>query len=339
MPGVLTLIDADGHLHDLPAEGSAVDAAALQAATGWALKPEGLCRGERCVPLLGRAVERPDGRIDLEGWAEALGIHLALDLDEEVAAFTEPADERAAALAGGQAPELDLEDVDGNLHRFSDLAGRKRVLVTWASWCGCRHEIGAWQALQEELEPAGVSIFSVALDASPESARPWIEAASPTFPVVVDTAHVTAERYGITNVPSVVWVDEEGRIVKPPTIAPGDDQFRDFTGIDSVDHHDALRRWAATGELPDSAAHPPPPRTAEQQLALAERRIAAVLLDRGRTEAATTHLERAKALAPWDWTVRRGGIALTGGDPFLGDEFLAFWEDWDSQGRPGYEPT
>lgn len=340
MPGVLTLIDADGRAHELPADGATVDAAALETAIGWALKPEGLCRGERCVPLLGRAVAVPDSEsIDLASWAEALGYHLAIDLEEAIAAITEPADERAQALAAGQAPDLDLLDVDGNPLRFGDLAGRKRVLVTWASWCGCRHELAAWQAIQEELEPQGVSIFSVALDASPEAARPWIEAAEPTYPVAVDTAHVTADRYGITNVPSVVWIDEAGTIVKPPTIAPGDDQFRDFTKIDSQAHHDALRRWAATGELPPSADTAPPVRTPEEQLALAERRLAAWLFARGRTEAATAHLTRAKALAPWDWTVRRGGIALTGGDPFLGDEFLAFWEAWDGGGRPGYQPT
>jgi peroxiredoxin len=338
---MLTLIDVDGEEHDLPAVGAHVDAAALAAATGWALKPEGLCRGEICVPLLGREVAvagQPD-RVDLVEWAAALGIPMAIDALEGVAAITPPAHERAELLAGSLAPELTLPDVDGAPHSLADLAGRKKVLVTWASWCGCRHELGGWQALQDELEADGLSVFSVALDASPDDARPWVEAANPTFPTVVDTAHVTAERFGITNVPSVVWIDEDDRIVKPPTIAPGDDQFRDFTQIDSAQHHDALRRWVRDGELPASAEAPTPARTPEEQLALAERRVAAWLQARGRSEAAAAHLARAVELAPWDWTVRRGGIKLTGGDPFLGDEFLAFWETWDASGRPGYGAT
>ena len=24
---------------------------------------------------------------------------------------------------------------------------------------------------------------------------------------------------------------------------------------------------------------------------------------------------------------------MTGGDPFLGEEFLSFWEEWDAQGQ------
>ena len=179
----------------------------------------------------------------------------------------------------------------------------------------------------------------MALDADPEDTRPWIEAAGPTYPVAVDPAHVTAERYGITNVPSVVWVDEDDRIVKPPTIAPGDDQFREYTLIDSEQHHDLLRQWVREGRLPESAAREPPQRTDAEQQALAERRVAAHLQRRGRTDAASAHLARAQELAPWDWTVRRGGIAMTGGDPFLGEEFISFWEEWDAHGRPGYIPT
>jgi peroxiredoxin len=335
------LIDVDGREHDLQDRDGYVDAAGLAAATGWELKPSGLCRGEVCVPLLGRRVTRggDDSSIDLAAWTEALGLLAARDEDAGVTAVTPSAATRARDTADGRAPTLALSDVDGHPVAFDDLSGHKRVLVTWASWCGCRHELGGWQRLQDELADAGLRLFSVALDADPEDARPWIEAADPTYPVAVDTAHVTAERYGITNVPSVVWVDEQDRIVKPPTIAPGDDQFRDYTKIDSEQHHELLRAWVREGRLPESAAAEPPARTDEEQQALAERRVAAYLQRTGRGDAARAHLARAQELAPWDWTVRRGGIAMTGGDPFLGKEFIDFWQEWDAEGRPGYTPT
>ena len=227
------LIDVDGRervLAGVTDDGVPGDSA-LAAALGWTLKPEGLCRGETCVPLLGRSV------------LDALGLLAARDGDgdDEVVALAPSAEAHRRELAEGRAPSLTLPDVDGNPVSFDDLSGHKRVLVTWASWCGCRHELGGWERLQDELADAGLRLFSVALDADPEDSRPWIEAAAPSYPVAVDTAHVTAERYGITNVPSVVWVEEQDRIVKPPTIAPGDDQFVDFTRIDAARHHDALR--------------------------------------------------------------------------------------------------
>jgi peroxiredoxin len=317
------LIDADGREHALP-DGLA-DEVALAAALGWTLKPEGLCREETCVPLLDRSV------------ADALGLLVVHDEVAGVAAVAPSAETHHRDSASGRAPRLDLHDVDGRPVSFDDLSGHKRVLVTWASWCGCRHELAGWQKLQDELADAGLRLFSVALDHDPEDSRPWIEAAAPSYPVAVDTAHVTAERYGITNVPSVVWVDEDDTVVKPPTIAPGDDQFVDFTRIESERHHEALRRWVRDGvlpELPEVAA-----RTDAQQRALAERRVAAHLQREGDTEAARHHLAAAQELAPWDWTVRRGGIAMTGGDPFLGEEFISFWEEWDTAGRPGYTPT
>jgi peroxiredoxin len=335
------LIGVDGSEHDLRGYDGYVAAEDLTAATGWELKPSGLCRGAVCVPLLGREISAPgdESRIDLTAWAAALGLLTARDAEAEVVALAPNAETRARETADRKAPPLTLNDVDGNPVSFEDLSGHKRALVTWASWCGCRHELGGWQRLQDELADAGLRLFSVALDADPEDARPWIEAADPTYPVAVDPAHVTAERYGITNVPSVVWVDEDDRIVKPPTIAPGDDQFRDFTKIDSQQHHDLFRAWVLDGRLPESAAAAPPARTDAEQQALAERRVAAHLQRRGRTEAARARLARAQDLAPWDWTVRRGGIAMTGGDPFLGEEFLAFWDEWDARGRPGYTPT
>jgi peroxiredoxin len=321
---VVILIDLEGREHSL-AEG--LDDETLAQALGWTLKPEGLCRDETCVPLMGRSV------------TEALGLLVVVDVEAGVVAVAPSAETHERERATGKAPPLELTDVDGRPVSFDDLSGHKRVLVTWASWCGCRHELAGWQRLQDELADAGLRLFSVALDNDPEDSRPWIEAAHPSYPVAVDTAHVTAERYGITNVPSVVWVDEHDAIVKPPTIAPGDDQFVEFTEIPSEQHHEALRRWVRDGELPPGAGAEPPERSDDEQRALAHRRLAAYLQRQDDPEAAKRHLAAAQELAPWDWTVRRGGIAMTGGDPFLGEEFTSFWEEWDAAGRPGYTPT
>jgi peroxiredoxin len=318
---MVMLIDLDGTEHPL----DDLDDEAVAAALGWTLKPEGLCRDGTCVPLQGRSV------------TDALGLLVVHDEHAGVAAVAPSAERHHRDSASGKAPRLDLRDVDGHPLSFDDLSGHKRVLVTWASWCGCRHELAGWQKLQDELADAGLRLFSVALDHDPEDSRPWIEAARPSYPVAVDTAHVTAERYGITNVPSVVWVDEDDTVVKPPTIAPGDDQFVDFTRIESERHHEALRRWVREGVLPETPDALE--RTDAQQRALAERRVAAYLQRAGDTAGARRHLAAAQELAPWDWTVRRGGIAMTGGDPFLGEEFISFWEEWDGAGRPGYTAT
>ncbi|MFC6042002.1 redoxin domain-containing protein [Nocardioides hankookensis] len=338
---VLTLIDVDGREHQLATWDGYVDAAGLSAATGWRLRTVGLCKGDVCVPLFGRVVTAGGDAelIDLDAWAAALGLVTAHDDKHDVVALAPSAANRHRDAAAGKAPPLRLADVDGNPVSFDDFSGSKRVLVTWASWCGCRHELGGWQRLQEELADSGLKLFSVALDADPEDSRPWIEAAAPTYPVAVDTAHVTAEQYGITNVPSVVWIDEDDRIVKPPTIAPGDDQFVEFTGIPADQHHDLLRAWVRDGVLPESAGSEAAERTDDEQRALAHRRIALHHQRAGRDGPAKQQLALAQELAPWDWTVRRGGIAMTGGDPFLGEEFIAFWGEWDASGRPGYTPT
>jgi len=74
-----------------------------------------------------------------------------------------------------------------------------------------------WQALRTELYPRGLEIVTVALDTGgADAARPWIEAARPEHPSLIDQSHVVDELFGITNVPSCVWIDEDGIIVRPP---------------------------------------------------------------------------------------------------------------------------
>ena len=64
------------------------------------------------------------------------------------------------------------------------------------------------------MEPQGLTVVTVALDIEPDHARPWIDAAAPTHPSLIDTRHVTGEAFGFVNIPMAVWIDEAGTIVR-----------------------------------------------------------------------------------------------------------------------------
>lgn len=113
-----------------------VDGAGLEAATGWSLRPEGLCRGETCVPIPPRRVGefvRGD-RVDLAAVWRHLGHSVAHDESGAVWALGEGASERTATLRSLDAPDFTLPDVAGRPHSLSDYRGKKVLLVSWASW-------------------------------------------------------------------------------------------------------------------------------------------------------------------------------------------------------------
>lgn len=106
-----------------------VTPAEFEAGTGWALKPEGACKGELCVPL-----REPVGeRADVRALAEALGMPIVEDADHGVLALG-PETLGGRALATAECPDLELPDLDGNAFRLSSLKGRKILLYAWAPY-------------------------------------------------------------------------------------------------------------------------------------------------------------------------------------------------------------
>lgn len=106
----------------------------LARATGWVLKPEGLCRDSVCVPVRDRAALAGPQGVDLAAFAAALGRPLALDAEERTAALGTAASERSAALASLEAPDFALPDLAGRVHRLSEHRGKKALLIAYASW-------------------------------------------------------------------------------------------------------------------------------------------------------------------------------------------------------------
>lgn len=193
-----------------------------------------------------------------------------------------------------------------------------------------------WQALQAELEPFGVTVVTVALDLDPEKARPWIAAAAPTHPALVDSEHRIDELFGISNVPMAVWVDENGTVVRPAesatirtskiasmeiTDAIPEPQRRVLTELQQLPglgetYRAAIVDWAERGADSPFALSPQAviaaslPRSADQSRASACFEMGRHFYENGDTETAVAWWKEAHALYPENWTYKRQAWTL-----------------------------
>lgn len=109
-----------------------LDPADLDRALGWELKPEGLCRGQVCIPARPGLVA--NGWLDLEALAEHLGRPLAVHTEAGAAYMGPPISEFNSSTGSLVAPEFSLPDLNGNHRSLSDYRGSKVLLAAWASW-------------------------------------------------------------------------------------------------------------------------------------------------------------------------------------------------------------
>lgn len=111
-----------------------VPEAELPTATGWVLKPQGLCRDDVCVPVRARGDLGPDGLIDVVALGAAIRRPVAVEPSHGLVVLGTAAAEAADRLRSLQAPEFTLPDLDGDPVSLRDFAGKKRLLVAFASW-------------------------------------------------------------------------------------------------------------------------------------------------------------------------------------------------------------
>ena len=104
-----------------------IGADSFAAGTGWAIKPEGACKGEICVPL------PRDHGFDLVDTAQRLGMALVHDTVRGVWALG-PESLTGRTLVSAESPDVVLPDMDGNDFHLASLRGQKVVIVSWAPY-------------------------------------------------------------------------------------------------------------------------------------------------------------------------------------------------------------
>ena len=174
-----------------------------------------------------------------------------------------------------------------------------------------------------------------------EAARPYVDRAQPEHPTLMDPAHLVDERLGVTNIPNSVWIDEQGRIVRPAEpawpdapegaggggsapAAPAENPTRleDMMATagrivtDRAEYVAALGDWVEHGARsefvlsPDEVVARSGPRGVEEATAAAHFELAQHLYRSGDLAAARPHFRQAHGLQPGNWTYKRQAWSL-----------------------------
>jgi hypothetical protein len=212
--------------------------------------------------------------------------------------------------------------------------------------------------MRTELYPQGIEIVTVALDVGgADAAGPWIDLAKPEHPSLIDEAHLLDELLGVVNVPTGVWIDEQGMIVRPPEPAfPGRAVIAELglpkeapprivammqeaakMRVDPPRYAAAVRHWAANGAdcpfvlAPDEVVARSTPRPPEVSRAAACFELGQHLHRAGHPDDAVAWFREAHRLQPTNWTYKRQAWEFV--DPIMQGPSEQYDGDWLSDVR------
>ena len=119
---------------------------------------------------------------------------------------------------GTDAPDINLQTIDGKQFSLKSLRGKYVVLDFWASWCpDCRKDSPYIMSLYEKFAPKGVEFVGVSFDTKAEAWKTGVEKLGIKYTQVSDMKHMresaVAQTYCVKWIPTVYVVDPEGKVV------------------------------------------------------------------------------------------------------------------------------
>jgi tetratricopeptide (TPR) repeat protein len=147
--------------------------------------------------------------------------------------------------------------------------------------------------------------------------KPFLDAANPQHPSLLDQQFVVAELYNTKNVPAAFWIDEEGLIVRANDPIYAQRRNRETGETTTNDRYlNAVRDWVAKGPAsiyvtrPDETGKRMGEPDADNAQAMAHFRLGTYLQSQERHEEAVAQFKRAHELAPDNWNYKRQAWSL-----------------------------
>lgn len=219
--------------------------------------------------------------------------------------------------------------------------------------------MSVWQALYEEVKDQNFMIIAVAEESrGANTAKEFIAEAAPDYVCLIDENHLVADLYNMVNVPNSVWIDEQGKIVRPSETGGSHDAWRAMNRADmsmpdnsaaiaekaQKTYVGAVKDWALNGakskHVFDDAAARAHLQLPSQEVALAHAsfRLGLFLRQHGNEAEGDAFLKTATDLHPDSWNMFRQAMNLRELGPMglAADE--TFFERVDALGANRYYP-
>ena len=112
------------------------------------------------------------------------------------------------------APEFELKDIDGKVHKLSDYRGKVVIVNFWATWCPpCRFEIPSMERAQKKLANDNIIILAINIGEDEDTIFEFIGDYNINFPILMDLDSSTIKNYPVVGLPTSYVVDPKGKTV------------------------------------------------------------------------------------------------------------------------------
>jgi peroxiredoxin len=153
-----------------------------------------------------------------------------------------------ALATGSKAPAFELNAIDGKQFSLPDeLSQRPVVLAFFKVSCPtCQYALPFLERLYKAYGKNGVTLVGVSQNDAKETAD-FIKQFGVTFPVLLDDTrkYPASNAYGLTNVPTVFWIAQDGEIEISSV------------GWVKADFEQISRKMAETGKIAPAAIFQP----------------------------------------------------------------------------------
>ncbi len=113
------------------------------------------------------------------------------------------------------APDFSLTTFKGEHLGVGDLAGQAIVLNFWASWCvPCRTEMPTFESAYRANHDRGVTFVGLAVEDTRDAASAFLRELDITYPAGPDADNEVSLRYGVTGLPTTVFIGRDGTVAR-----------------------------------------------------------------------------------------------------------------------------